>query len=312
MSISNKRILYLGTPDISALVLEGLITAGYQIVGVVAQPDQPLGRKKIIEPVPTKKVALKYNIPVFQPQKIRNDYEFVKELQIDLIICFSYGQIIPQGLLDIPPLGSINLHGSLLPKYRGASPIQAALINRDKETGITLMEMIDKMDAGKMYAKEVVPILANDNYTSLSKKMGEAALRLILRSLPLYLENKLPGVKQDEELVTFTRLLKAEDEHLNLELSKEEIVGWILALSDEPGAYLIFNNEKLKIYDAKIVSEEVLGDVGEIVKANKNGVYLQCKNGLVSLTKLQKPGKKVLGYRDFLNGERNLLNARLV
>lgn len=312
MSISNKRILYLGTPDISAHVLEGLITAGYQIVGVVAQPDQPLGRKKIIEPVPTKKVALKYNIPVFQPQKIRNDYEFVKELQIDLIICFSYGQIIPQGLLDIPPLGSINLHGSLLPKYRGASPMQAALINRDKETGITLMEMIDKMDAGKMYAKEVVPILANDNYTSLSKKMGEAALRLILRSLPLYLENKLPGVKQDEELVTFTRLLKAEDEHLNLELSKEEIVGWILALSDEPGAYLIFNNEKLKIYDAKIVSEEVLGDVGEIVKANKNGVYLQCKNGLVSLTKLQKPGKKVLGYRDFLNGERNLLNARLV
>ena len=312
MSISNKRILYLGTPDISAHVLEGLITAGYQIVGVVAQPDQPLGRKKIIEPVPTKKVALKYNIPVFQPQKIRNDYEFVKELQIDLIICFSYGQIIPQGLLDIPPLGSINLHGSLLPKYRGASPMQAALINRDKETGITLMEMIDKMDAGKMYAKEVVPILANDNYTSLSKKMGEAALRLILRSLPLYLENKLPGVKQDEELVTFTRLLKAEDEHLNLELSKEEIVGWILALSDEPGAYLIYNNEKLKIYDAKIVSEEVLGDVGEIVKANKNGVYLQCKNGLVSLTKLQKPGKKVLGYRDFLNGERNLLNARLV
>ena len=312
MSISNKRILYLGTPDISAHVLEGLITAGYQIVGVVAQPDQPLGRKKIIEPVPTKKVALKYNIPVFQPQKIRNDYEFVKELQIDLIICFSYGQIIPQGLLDIPPLGSINLHGSLLPKYRGASPMQAALINRDKETGITLMEMIDKMDAGKMYAKEVVPILANDNYTSLSKKMGEAALRLILRSLPLYLENKLPGVKQDEELVTFTRLLKAEDEHLNLELSKEEIVGWILALSDEPGAYLIFNNEKLKIYDAKIVSEEVLGDVGEIVKANKNGVYLQCKNGLVSLTKLQKPGKKVLAYRDFLNGERNLLNARLV
>ena len=294
MSISNKRILYLGTPDISAHVLEGLITAGYQIVGVVAQPDQPLGRKKIIEPVPTKKVALKYNIPVFQPQKIRNDYEFVKELQIDLIICFSYGQIIPQGLLDIPPLGSINLHGSLLPKYRGASPMQAALINRDKETGITLMEMIDKMDAGKMYAKEVVPILANDNYTSLSKKMGEAALRLILRSLPLYLENKLPGVKQDEELVTFTRLLKAEDEHLNLELSKEEIVGWILALSDEPGAYLIFNNEKLKIYDAKIVNEEVLGDVGEIVKANKNGVYLQCKNGLVSLTKLQKPGKKVL------------------
>lgn len=312
MSISNKRILYLGTPDISALVLEGLITAGYQIVGVVAQPDQPLGRKKIIEPVPTKKVALKYNIPVFQPQKIRNDYEFVKELQTDLIICFSYGQIIPQGLLDIPPLGSINLHGSLLPKYRGASPIQAALINRDKETGITLMEMIDKMDAGKMYAKEVVPILANDNYTSLSKKMGEAASRLILRSLPLYLENNLPGVKQDEELVTFTRLLKAEDEHLNLELSKEEIVGWILALSDEPGAYLIYNNEKLKIYDAKIVSEEVLGDVGEIVKANKNGVYLQCKNGLVSLTKLQKPGKKVLGYRDFLNGERNLLNARLV
>ena len=149
------RILFMGTPEIASHILEGLINADYNIVGLIAQQDKPVGRKGIIEPVPTKKVAMKYNIPVYQVAKIRLDYEFVKEINPDLIITCAYGQIVPQGLLDIPRLGSINVHGSLLPKYRGASPIQQALINNDEVSGVTIMEMIDKMDAGKMYFKNV-------------------------------------------------------------------------------------------------------------------------------------------------------------
>ena len=136
----------MGTPEISAYVFEKLILSGYQFVGLIAQEDQFLGRKKILTKVPTKVIAEKYNIPVYQPAKIRLDYEFVNNLKPDLILTFSYGQIIPQGLLDIPKYGCLNIHGSLLPKYRGAAPIQRAIMNGEKETGLTLMEMIDKMD----------------------------------------------------------------------------------------------------------------------------------------------------------------------
>ena len=152
--INKLRIVYMGTPSLSSYILEGLINNGYNIVGLVSQEDKPVGRKGLIEPTPTKQIALKYNIPVFQPHKIRLDYEFMKELKPDLIVTCAYGQILPQGLLDIPTLGSINVHGSLLPKYRGASPIQQALINGDKKSGVTIIEMIDKMDAGDMLDKE--------------------------------------------------------------------------------------------------------------------------------------------------------------
>ena len=179
-----ERIIFMGTPEISAHVLEGLISSGYNVIALIAQPDRPVGRKKILEPVPTKVVAEKHQIPVYQPVKIRKEYEFVKELNPDVIITLAYGQIVPQGLLDIPRLGCINLHGSLLPKYRGAAPIQYALMNNDKITGMTLMKMVKEMDAGEMYATEEVEISPLDNSTSLFNKMGEAALKLILRVLP--------------------------------------------------------------------------------------------------------------------------------
>ena len=152
------RIVYMGTPELSAEILEGLINHGYKIAGVIAQEDKPVGRKNVIQKVPTKVVAEKYQIPVYQPHRIRLDYDFVKQINPDLIITCAYGQIVPQGLLDIPRLGCINVHGSLLPKYRGASPIQSALIHGEKETGVTIMEMIDKMDAGRMIYKKSFPL----------------------------------------------------------------------------------------------------------------------------------------------------------
>ena len=187
------RILFMGTPEIASYILEGLIQNGYNIIGVVAQMDKPVGRKGIIEPVPTKKVAIKYNIPVYQPQKIRLSYQFVEEIKPDLIVTCAYGQIVPQGLLDIPRLGSINVHGSLLPKYRGASPIQQSLINNDSVSGVTIMEMIDKMDAGCMYYKKEIPLLEDDNFTSLYDKMKVAGLEALLEMLPDFVEGKIKG-----------------------------------------------------------------------------------------------------------------------
>ena len=311
MNKKNARIIFMGTPEISSKVLEGLILDGYNIIAVIAQPDRPTGRKKILTPVPTKVVATKYNIPVYQPEKIRKEYEFVNELHPDLILTLAYGQIVPQGLLDIPFLGCINLHGSLLPKYRGAAPIQYALLNNEKKTGMTLMKMVKEMDAGEMYATEEVMIDEEDNSTSLFNKMGDAALRLALRVLPLYLEGKLPGVPQDESQVTFAPSIKPEEEKIDLSKTKEEIFGQVRALSDQPGAYLYLNELKLKIYKAKIISDEVVGEVGEIVKADKGGLYLQTKNGLLALLDLQKEGKNRMDYKSFINGNQNILGQRL-
>lgn len=311
MDKNKERIIFMGTPSISAKVLEGLILNGYHVVALIAQPDRPVGRKKILEPVPTKVVAEKYNIPVYQPIKIRKEYEFVNELQPDVIVTLAYGQIVPQGLLDIPRLGCINLHGSLLPKYRGAAPIQYALINNEKKTGMTLMKMVKEMDAGEMYATEEVEISDDDNSTSLFEKMGDAALRLILRELPKYLEGKLPGIPQDESQVTFAPSIKPEEEKIDLNKSKEEIFGLIRGLSEVPGAYLYLGELKLKIYRAMIVSSESLGEVGEIVKADKGGLYLQTNNGIISLLDLQLEGKKRMDYKSFINGHPQLLHTKL-
>ena len=311
MDKNSKRIIFMGTPSISAKVLEGLISDGYQIVAVIAQPDRPVGRKHILEPVPTKVIANKYNIPVYQPEKIRKDYEFVKELNPDVIVTLAYGQIVPQGLLDIPKQGCINLHGSLLPKYRGAAPIQYALINNEKKTGMTLMKMVKEMDAGEMYATEEVEISNEDNATSLFEKMGDAALKLILRVLPDYLDNKLPGVTQDESLVSFAPSIKPEEEKIDLSKSKEDIFGLIRGLSEVPGAYLLFDELKLKIYRAQIISNEILGEVGEIVKADKFGLYLQTINGIIALLDLQLAGKNRMDYKSFINGHPSLLHKKL-
>lgn len=309
--MNNKRIVFMGTPEISASVLEGIISSGYNVVAVIAQPDRPVGRKKVLMPVPTKVVATNHNIPVYQPLKIRKEYEFVNELHPDVIITLAYGQIVPQGLLDIPPIGCLNLHGSLLPKYRGAAPIQYALMNNDKVTGMTLMKMVKEMDAGEMYAKEEVEIDPSDNSTSLFKKMGDAALRLILRELPTILGGKLVGTPQDETLVSFAPSIKPEEEKLDLIKSKEELHGYIRALSDVPGAYLYLEGLKFKIYRSEIVSDEILGEVGEIVKADKKGLHLQTKNGVLALLDVQLEGKKRMDYMSFVNGHPNLLHEKL-
>lgn len=311
MDYKKARIIFMGTPEISAKVLEGMISSGFNIVALIAQPDRPVGRKKVMTPVPTKVVAEKYHIPVYQPIKIRKEYEFVNEIKPDLILTLAYGQIVPQGLLDIPTFGALNLHGSLLPKYRGAAPIQYALLNNEKKTGMTLMRMVKEMDAGEMFDTEIVEISEEDNSTSLFIKMGEAALKLAIRALPKFLNGELKGIPQDESLVTFAPSIKPEEEKIDLIKSKEEIFGKIRALSDVPGAFLYLNEHKLKIYKAKIISDEMIGKVGEIIKADKGGLFVQCNNGVLSLLDLQKEGKNRMDYKSFINGNQNLLGQIL-
>ena len=310
INVKELRIVFMGTPEISAGLLRTLLENKFNIVAVIAQPDKPVGRKNILQKVPTKVVAEEFNVPVYQPIKIRKDYEFLKEINPDLILTFAYGQIVPEGVLNIPSYGCLNFHGSLLPKYRGAAPIQFALINNEKVTGVTLMEMIKEMDAGKMFAKEIVDIEETDNATSLFNKIGEAALRLSLRELPRYVNGELPGEEQNPQQVTFCSLIKSEQEKLNLDLTAREMNGWIRGLSDQPGAYLYLHGQKIKIFQAQCLDENTDKEVGTIVQADKRGLCIQTKDGLLKILELQKEGKKRTDYRSFINGNQNLLGEK--
>ncbi len=297
---NNYRLIFMGTPLIASKVFEALIEDGFHFVALICQEDKAVGRKAVLEAPPTKVVALKHNIPVFQPHKIRLDYEFVKDLKPDLILTMAYGQIVPQALLDIPKYGCLNLHGSLLPKYRGAAPIQRAIIDGEKKTGITLMEMVDKMDAGKMYAKEEIDIADDDNYTSLCDKMADAAIKVCKENLLNYFEGKLVGIEQDESLVSIANKIKPENEKLDLSLGFRDFINYVRGLSNEPGAYLFLNDKKLKIYKAHIVNEEAQTEVGKL-RVHK-GVFLSLKDGIISLDILQIEGKKKMDGKSFANG----------
>ena len=302
--VKDVRILYMGTPEMSAKVLEALISGGFNIVGVIAQEDQPIGRKAIITEVPTKVVAKANNIPVYQPHKIRLDYEFIKKINPDLILTMAYGQIVPQGLLDIPKMGALNLHGSLLPKYRGAAPIQRAIMNGEKETGVTLMEMVDKMDAGKMFGVSKCEITPDDNYTSLCEKIVNCCVDVCNRLLPRYFNGELIGEEQDETKVTFADKIKPETEKLSLEYGADKFINFVRGMSEEPGGYVLLNGLKLKIYKACKANKPVNGDIGTLLI--EKGVFLKLKDGSIELQELQLAGKKKMDGKSFANGSRHL------
>src|SRR5574344_1650696 len=304
MNKKDLRILFLGTPEISAVVLGNLVNNGYNIVGIVAQQDKPIGRKQIVSAVPTKVVGLKYVIKVYQPVKIRLDFSFVKDINPDLILTLAYGQLIPHEMLEIPKYGCLNLHGSLLPKYRGAAPIQFALLNGDKKTGITLMEMVDKMDAGKIYLKKEVEIIDDDNYDSLVTKLEGCAYKCFDEGIQDYIDGKNKGIEQNEADATFTRKINEEDQIINFDDSAFEIHNKIRALSCNPGVYFIFHNEKIKVF--KSIVQNGTYEVGKIIKYDKNGLLIGTKNGALLITELQKPGKRILKINDFYNGNQKL------
>ncbi len=298
---SELMILFMGTPEIAADVLKALIGASFNIVGVVSQEDKEVGRKRILTKAPSKVVAESRNIPTFSPHRIKEDYKWAEKLSFDVIVTISYGQIVPEALLKMAKIGALNLHGSILPRYRGASPIQAAIRNGDIETGISLMEMVDKMDAGDIYDIRKVAIDEDDTYSSLCLKLGDAASSLIVDDLLEYANGELKGVKQDESLVSFTSKIKPEDEHLPLCLSSKEALCYIRSLANEPGAYLYLNGKKLKIYGASFFSNEIKREVGSLI-LDKKHLLLQLKDGIISLDYVQNEGKKEMSGASFLQG----------
>ncbi len=310
MTSKTKRLIYFGTPSYSASLLSFLIKKGYNIIGIVTQPDKEVGRKKILTPSPVKEVGLANNIPVFTPVRLRKDYEFIKALAPDAIICFSYGQIIPQEVLDIPVVGSLNVHGSILPKYRGASPLQAVLIHREKETGVTLMEMTRGMDEGPIYDTLTFPIPEGINYTDLLPLLVEAAKSILDKDLDDYLVGNLASTEQDNSEATYCYLIKKEEEKLDLTKSSEELLGWIHGLSEEPGGYFLYHEEKLKVYNAKRYSSDVNGEVGVLTPV-KDGIVVQCVDGEILLTDVQLEGKKRMSASAFINGHPHLKGDKL-
>ena len=314
MNFENKsepRIVYMGTPELSAKVLEAMIEDGWNIVALVTNEDKEVGRKRVLTPTPTKQVALAHNIPVYQPHRIRLDHAFLDEIKPDVIVTFAYGQIVPDEVLNCPKYGCINLHGSLLPKLRGAAPIQRSIMEGHKKTGVTLMQMVAAMDAGLMYDKEEVEIAPDETYTSLQNKISDAGKRLILRDLLPYLNGELPGVPQNEDEVTFAAKIKPEDEHIPLSLSADEFVRYAHGLSEEPGGYLLLEGEKLKIYLCKKISDEEKAPIGTIIEANKHFVF-QAKGGAIEILSLQLQGKKKMDGRSFLNGAHGLEGEVLI
>ncbi len=298
----NLKILYFGTPDISATVLELLIKNNYNIIGVVAQMDKEKDRKGRILEVPTKVIAKKYNIPVYQKEKIRLDFEFIKELRPDIILTMAYGQLIPHDLLMIPKYGCYNLHGSLLPQYRGAAPIQFALLNGDKITGVTLMEMVDKMDAGKMYYKKEIQISDDDNYTSLKKKIAISCFEVFDERIEDVVNKINVGEEQDESKVTFTSKIDSTLEKLNFYDDSNKINNIIRALSYEPGTYFSYKNIKFKVFKALAFNNLKIAEPGTIIKYDKQGFCIATQNGYIEILELQKPGKNIMSFKDFYNG----------
>ncbi|MBQ9266538.1 MAG: methionyl-tRNA formyltransferase [Bacilli bacterium] len=311
MNKKDLKILYLGTPDISSKVLEKLIEAKYTIIAVISQPDKEVGRKHILTPTPVKCVAQKYGIEVYQPLKIKDIYEEIEKLSPDILLTMAYGQLIPDSVLALPKIKALNLHGSLLPKYRGASPIQAALMNGDEETGVTLMEMVHEMDAGNMFYKEVIKIDSKDNFDSLKNKISDAAFEAFDKGIDSIINDGYIGEKQDASKATFTKKINEEDQQIFFTDSAKNIVNKIRALTIEPGAYFVYKNEKIKVFEAEIINAENAVP-GKVKMYDKNGLFIETKDGIVSIKCLQKPGKKPVSIKDFYNGNREYFKVNQI
>ena len=295
------KIVFMGTPEFAVNVLQGLIDH-YDVVGVVSQPDKMVGRHQELKATPIKELALKYNIPVFQPIKIREDYQWVLDLKPDMIVTCAYGQIIPKVILDCPRLGCINVHASLLPKLRGGAPIHKAIIDGYDKTGITIMYMDVKMDNGDIISQKETPILDSDNLESLHDRLSLMGRDLLLETLPSIIEGTNPRIVQREEDVTFAYNIKREEEHISFEKSSREVFNLIRGLSPVPSANAILFGEEMKIYECRIVDSSNKGKCGEIVDVTKEGILVKTGDGCVLLTKVKPFGKKLMDASSYVNG----------
>ena len=297
------RIVFMGTPDFSVNVLQGLID-NYKdnIVGVVSQPDRKVGRHQELKNTPVKDLALKYNILVLQPTNIKEEYDKVLELNPDIIITCAYGQIIPKAILDYPKYGCINVHASLLPKLRGGAPIHHALIDGYDKTGITIMYMDSKMDAGDIIKQKETEITDKDNLESLHDRLSIIGKDLLLEVLPSIIDGTNNRIKQNLDEVTFGYNITREEEHIDFNKSSREIFNLIRGLSPIPGANAILDGNEMKIYDCKIVNTIYNNVRGEIVDVNRDGFIVCTGDTGILITSIKPFGKKRMDASSFING----------
>lgn len=299
------KIVFMGTPDFSVPVLQQLLKDGYDIIGVVTQPDRPVGRKKILTPPPVKVEAEKHGIPVYQPEKIREREELEKILSLhpDLIVTAAFGQILPKELLDAPKYGCINVHASLLPELRGGAPMHYAILQGKDKTGVTIMYMVEKLDAGDMLSKTEVPITDIDTVGTLHDKLSAAGAKLLSETLPKLLNGEIKAVPQKEEEATFAYTIKREQEKIDWTKPGEDIYNHVRGLNPWPVAYTTFKGDVMKIWWTEKVKESKSEKPGTIIAVEDDGFIVATGNNTyIKITELQPAGKKKMKASDFLRG----------
>ena len=293
------NVVFMGTPEFAVPILEYLIEAT-NVVLVVTQTDKEIGRKKELTFSPVKKVAVQHNIEVFQPLKIKNDYEIIRQLNPDVIITCAYGQILPKGLLDIPTLGCLNVHASILPEYRGATPMQSAIMDGKTQTGVTLMYMDEGMDTGDIIASISCPITKEDDLGSLHDKLSLLGVQILKQELNNIISKTNKRIKQDNSKATYTHLIKREDELINFNEKGSNIINKIRAFSPYPLAYFKINNNEIKVIKASFIPQK--SDKIGLVVYDKKQMGITCKDGLINLEVVKPFGKKEMNIISYLNG----------
>lgn len=299
------KLVFMGTPAFSVPILEGLLEEGYEVVAVVTQPDRPVGRKKIITPTPVKEAAVKHGLLVLQPEKISGSEEMEKiiALQPDVIITAAFGQFLPEKLLQAPVHGAINVHASLLPKYRGGAPVHYSIINGEKETGVTIMEMIKKMDAGGIYAQESLPITKQDDVGTMFEKLSALGKQLLLKTLPDILNGILSPRPQDESKVTFSPNITREQEAIDWNKTAEEIDNQVRGMRPWPIAFTTYEQTRWKLLNVEALAEKTTAEPGTIIKKDKKNLWIACgKQTVLAIKELQPAGKGKQAINEFLNG----------
>jgi len=299
------KIIFAGTPDFAARHLDALLASEHQVVGVFTQPDRPAGRGNKLTPGPVKVLAQAHDIPVFQPKSLKpeENQQLVAGLQADVMVVVAYGLILPQAVLTMPRLGCINVHGSLLPRWRGAAPIQRSLWAGDNETGVTIMQMDVGLDTGDMLHKITCPINADDTSASLYDKLAQLGPQGMLTTLSLLAAGSAQPEVQDETLVTYAEKLSKEEARLDWSLSAVQLERCIRAFNPWPVSYFLIDDQPVKVWQASVLPPRT-AQPGEILQADKHGIQIATADGVLNLLSLQPAGKKAMAAQDLLNSRR--------
>lgn len=304
--VEKMKIVFMGTPEFAVGALEAIIEAGHEVVCAVTQPDKPKGRGKAIQFPPVKECALAHGIPVFQPVKIKTP-EAVEQLaayEADLFVVAAFGQILSSEILHMPKYGCINIHASLLPKYRGAAPIQWAVINGERESGVTIMQMNEGLDTGDMLTKAVVPITADDTGDSLHDKLMKAGAELVVKTLPMIERGEIDPQPQNDEDSCYAKMLQKSLGRIDWTKSAEELERLVRGLNSWPGCYTAFRGKNLKVWEAEAVSEKTETETasGTVALVTKETIGVSTGNGILLLKSVQPEGKKRMQVKDYLLG----------